>query len=110
VGLRDQREPTSDAEHVLAVFAAESRLGRKLTAGEKRIDIVGVDRDLKHGKQALVAAIQAEQRRAAEAAGRGETPVVHVTEAMLEALKDLYDAGADHAERELKAAGVSGGD
>jgi hypothetical protein len=103
VGLRDQREPTSDAEHVLAVFAAESRLGRKLTAGEKRIDIVGVDRDLKHGKQALVAAIQAEQRRAAEAAGRGETPVV-------QALKDLYDAGADHAERELKAAGVSGGD
>lgn len=107
MSLKALREPTTDAEHRLAVDWAERRLGRDLTAAEKRIDIVGQDRDLRNGKAALVAAVKAEQRRAVEAWVTNGTPIrLKVTKAMTDALSDLYDAGVEHATAELEAAGV----
>lgn len=110
MGLRDRRPATTDAEHAAAVSSAELRLGRKLSTGEKRIDIVGLDRDLVAGKEALRAAIAAEQRRAAEELAQNGTPIqLRVTDAMRTAIADLYDAGAEHARAELAAAGVTVG-
>lgn len=103
-GLSGLREPTTDAEQQLAIFAAEARLGRKLTAAEKRIDIVAIDRDLKNGKAELHAAIQAEQRRAIEEWTRTGHLILRVTDRMMTALGDLYDAGAEHAAHELEQA------
>jgi hypothetical protein len=108
MSLLEQRAPTTETEHASAVAAAEQRLGRQLTVSEKRIDIVGIDRDLAAGKQALRQAVAAEQRRAAEAFARDGTPIqLRVTAAMRKAISDLYDAGADHARRELEAAGIT---
>lgn len=108
MSLRDRRAATSATEHAYAVASAEVRLGRQLTAAETRIDIVGLDRDLVAGKQALHEAVQAEQRRAVEAFARDGTPIhLRVTDAMKAALADLYDAGSDHARAELEAAGIT---
>lgn len=106
--LRDQRAPTTEREHAAAVADAETRLGRKLTDGEKRIDIVGIDRDLKNGKQRLHDAVAAEQRRAAAAYAENREPIqLKVTDEMIAALADLYDAGVQHATAELESAGIA---
>lgn len=108
MSLFEQRAPTTETEHIAAIAAAEQRLGRKLTAAEKRIDIVGIDRDLTTGKSTLHAAVAAEQRRAVEAFARDGTPIqLKVTPAMRAVISDLYDAGADHARRELEAVGIT---
>jgi hypothetical protein len=108
VSLLEQRAATTETEHVAAIAAAERRLGRKLTVAEKRIDIVGIDRDLTTGKSALHNAVAAEQRRAAEQFARDGTPIqLKVTPAMRTAINDLYDAGAGHAKAELEAAGIT---
>lgn len=106
--LLDLRAPTTEREHTAAVADAEARLGRKLTDGEKRIDIVGIDRDLKNGKQRLHEAVAAEQRRAATAYAEKREPIqLKVTDEMMAALEDLYDAGVQHATTELEAAGIT---
>lgn len=108
MNLSSRRGETSPDEHAKAIAEAEYRLGRKLTAGEKRLNIVGQDRDLKNGKAALVDAIRAEQRRAVtEWVNTGQPIQLRVTDAMVEAISDLYDAGVEHATRELEAAGIA---
>lgn len=108
MSLRRFREDTTPAEHAQAVSDAETRLGRTLSAGEKRIDIAGIDRDLKNGKKLLHEAILAEQKRAVRAWVEGGTPIkLKITPEMEAALTDLYDAGVEHATAELEAAGVT---
>lgn len=107
MSLRGRRDETTPTEHEQAIKDAEFRLGRKLTAAEKRIDIVGQDRDLKAGKAALHEAIKAEQKRAVDEWVMSGTPIqLRYTAAMRKAIEDLYDAGVEHAIAELKAAGI----
>lgn len=107
MSLRAKRAETTPDEHDQAVRDAEHKLGRDLTAGERRIDIVGQDRDLKAGKAQLHDAIKAEQRRAVhEWVMTGQPIHLRVTDAMITAISDLYDAGVEHATDELKAVGV----
>lgn len=110
MSLRARRPETTPEEHEQAIRDAEFRLGRKLTTAEQRIDIVGTDRDLKAGKAALHDAVKAEQRRAIEEWVTSGTPIhLRVTDAMIQAISDLYDAGIEHATAELKAAGIDVG-
>lgn len=95
-----------------AVYAeAERRLGRKLTDGERRIDIRTLDRDLAAGKRRLAAAIDAERRSAtrafARAAVAGRTPRMRLrlSRSIRSALRALYDAGRDAGRGELRRAG-----
>jgi hypothetical protein len=105
--LAAAREPTRIAEHERAVALAEARLGRRLTAAETRIDLVGIDRDLREGKARLAAAIDAEKRRAIGRIFRGTHRVrIEPTPEMLAVLRSLYRAGRAHALDELRAAGV----
>jgi hypothetical protein len=101
-----------EARLVLAQADAERRLGRKLTSGERRIDLVAVDRALVAGKERLLAAIEAEQRSAARRfardalAGRSPRMRLRVSPAIRAALLALYDAGTASARGQLRRAGI----
>ena len=94
--------PTSDRHYA----EAEARLGRRLTGSERRIDIVGYDRDLARGKQMLFEALEAEKARVIRAQLRGRRAKLKVTPDMIKALEFLRARGRAHAQAELKAAGV----
>lgn len=85
---------------------AERRLGRKLHASERAIDIPAVDRDLEAGKEQLVNAIEAEKRRAIRALKLSPFVQLRVSPAMLDALLALYDSGRRHALDEMRRLGV----
>lgn len=80
---------------------AEERLGRPLTDGEKALDLVGLDVDLRDGKERLVAAIEDEKRRVEEEALRGRPGVLRVTPDMRAAMDALIESGRQHATREI---------
>lgn len=107
---RDREAERAYAEVWLAAQAdAEQRLGRPLTDGEKRIDIVGLDRDLADGKARLLRAIQDEQARAAKAYAVNSSRGVQIklTPAIRDALASLYADGVKHARAELVRAGFN---
>lgn len=96
----------------VALADAERRLGRALTDGERRIDLVRLDRDLAAGKARLTAAIEAERRSAAHrfardaVAGRSPRMRVRLSPAIRGALRGLYDAGVKAGRGELRRAGL----
>jgi hypothetical protein len=61
--------PAVEPEELFA--EAERRLGRSLSAGERALDLAGIDRDVEGGKDSLENAIEAEKMRAARAWLRG---------------------------------------
>jgi len=85
---------------------AEERLGRPLTPGEEALDLVGLDLDLAEGKERLVAAIEAERRRALEVYLRGGAPVLRLTSEMEAAMIALVEAGRRHGREEMERLGV----
>lgn len=99
------------ARHELALADAARRLGRELSAGEQRIDLVRLDRDLAAGKERLVAAIESERRSAASrfareaVAGRSPRMRLHLSPTIRRALRGLYDAGRSAGRGELARAG-----
>ncbi len=89
-----------------AQHEAEARLGRRLTAGERHLDLWAIDDDLVKGKEELTAAIEAEKARYIRAVLADHTARMEVTGAMEDALLDLEDAGRDHARREIRSMGI----
>jgi hypothetical protein len=88
---------------------AERRLGRRLTAGERVIDLAGLDRDLEGGKAELHRAIEREKARAARALARDRPRHLQrlaVTAEMVRALRRLYAAGLRTARAEVARLGV----
>lgn len=84
------------------VADCERRLGRKLTAGEKNVDLVSAVAVLETGKERLRQAIQAELRATLrELLRTGRYPYLDETPAMLSALRALYDAGTVAAYGEI---------
>jgi hypothetical protein len=85
-----------------AIEYAEERLGRPLTDGEKALDLVGLDVDLREGKERLAAAIEDEKRRAIAEAARGGPGRLRVTPEIVAAMDALVDAGRRHAREEIR--------
>lgn len=86
----------------------EQRVGRKLTAAERHIDVEGIDRLLNDAKDLLDAEIQREQLRVVKlvAAGHtGHTGRLDVTHRMILILRGLRDHGQAHAANELASMG-----
>ncbi|MBA2740988.1 MAG: hypothetical protein H0U46_03150 [Actinobacteria bacterium] len=80
---------------------AEQRLGRELTGGELALDLVGLDVDLREGKERLTDAIEDAKRIALEDKLRGGPGVLRFTAAMREVMLDLIEAGRRHAIAEI---------
>jgi BMFP domain-containing protein YqiC len=104
--LRDDRA-LRDGLNARHYAAAEGRLGRKLTDGERKVDVVGILTELEAGKQRLADAIRKEQRRVAGHASHGRTDVeMKITPEMVAALNRLHELGRREAVRELARHGV----
>lgn len=86
-----------------AIEYAEVRLGRPLTDGERALDLVGLDVDLRDGKERLAAAIETEKRRVVEDVLRGRPGILRVTPEIVDAMNALIDAGRAHARSEIRA-------
>lgn len=80
---------------------------RELTAAEQHIDVEGLTDELETAKEELVEAIAAEQARVARALaeGRGRARL-ELTEAMVDVILRLHEAGREHAQREMRSMGV----
>ena len=81
---------------------AEERLGRKLDAGERAIDLVRNDGLMEDAKVKLTALIEKEKRRAIRAFLRGDVPKMRVTGEMMLVLERLRDAGREAAGEEIE--------
>lgn len=86
---------------------AEERLGRALTDGERHLDLVGLDLDLREGKERLVEAITAARRAAVEEYLRtGTTTSLRITPEIQAAMLALIQSGRQHAIREMRSMGL----
>jgi hypothetical protein len=86
---------------------AERRLGRRLTASERLIDIEAADRALEQAKERLAAEIQDELVRLMEKRLRGKRLArLQITKEMQEILVGLYDEGGRQAREELRKMGI----
>lgn len=85
---------------------AERRLGRPLTAAERRVDLVHTDRVLARGKERLHAAIQREVRRVVEQRLRGVAARMELTREMVYTLLWLNNEGRKAAIGELRQMGI----
>ena len=91
-----------------AIAYAEERLGRRLTEGERALDLIGLDVDLADGKERLTAAIETERRRALASYLAGGSPALRITAEMEDAMIALVEAGRRHAREEFERLGIGG--
>lgn len=103
--LRDARLLREHLNHRFYA-AQEQRLGRPLTDGERRVDVVEILAALEKGKQRLQRAIVKEQRRVAALAEKGHPGEMRITDEMVAAMNELHRTGVREARRELARAGV----
>lgn len=85
----------------------EARIGRRLTAAERHIDVEAIDALLNQAKDFLDAAIQAEQKRLAVLVAAGHGGRLEVTPRMVAILRDLRAHGRAHALNELASMGYA---
>jgi hypothetical protein len=85
----------------------EARVGRKLTAAERHVDVEAIDALLNTAKDDLDAAITAEQRRVARLFADGKHGRIEATKAMLAVLDRLRSEGKAHAQAELASMGYT---
>lgn len=85
----------------------ERMIGRRLTASERAIDILGLNAALNREKDALHQAIEDEKRTALSAVRRGRRPYLRlrITRQMLLPLERLHRLGRDEAYAELQRLG-----
>ena len=89
------------------VAAAERRLGRRLTTGERIVDVETTDSILERGKERLTAAIEREKRRAVDAYLAGLHSRLEITDGMVAVLNALHKAGREQAVAEIKRLGIA---
>lgn len=87
----------------------EQRIGRKLTAGERHVQVEQIDELLNGAKDRLERLIRREQARLASLVAAGHTGQIRPTGAMVAILAELRRDGRAHASNELHSMGHPSG-